>query len=158
MSRKFTKQQIEEWTAELRQDLKPGDVIHTLIRGVAASGMSRHIDVYRFVVEDGRIRKYWLSPRVAAICGFTFDEKKECIRISGCGMDMGHHIVYSLSRRLFPDGFGEIGTYPNGSTGRPASRDMAEKAIAAGATFYGRNGERSGWSNDGGYALVQEWI
>ncbi len=157
-TRKFTKQQIEEWTAELRQDLKPGDVIHTLIRGVAPSGMSRHIDVYRFVVEDGRVRKYWLSPRVAAICGYTFDEKKECIRISGCGMDMGHHIVYSLSRRLFPDGFGECGIGPGGHNIRPETQDQVARAKAAGYAFRGRNGDTSGWDNDGGYALVQEWI
>ena len=104
-TRKFSKEQVEKWTEELRGELKPGDTLHTVIRGVAASGMSRHIDVYQFTYEDGKIRKYWLSPRVAAICGFTFDEKKECLRIGGCGMDMGFHVVYSLSRRLFPDGF-----------------------------------------------------
>jgi hypothetical protein len=155
-TRKFTKQLTAEWLEEMRKDLKPGDTLHTVIRGVAPSGMSRHIDVYSFTIEDGRIVKRWLSPRIAAVCGFTFDEKKECLRVSGCGMDMCHHVVYTLGRKLWPEGFGVEGNYPNGSKGRPTSREMAGKAVAAGATFYGRNGDKSGWDNDGGYALNQE--
>lgn len=157
-TRKFTKKQIEEWTAELRADLKPGDTLYTVIRGVAPSGMSRHIDVYRLACVDGKVEKWWYSPRVAAICGYTFDEKKECIRISGCGMDMGHHIVYSLSRRLFPDGFGVAGQLPMGHEIRPATREAAAKAVEKGATFYGRNRDTSGWDTDGGYALEQRWL
>jgi len=124
-TRKFTKELAAEWLQEMRAEIKPGDTIITVLRGVSASGMSRHIDVYRFYVKNGKVRRDWLSPRVAAVCGFTFDDKKECLRVSGCGMDMGYHVVYSLSRVLFTDGFTDS----------------------------------SGWlSNDGGYALRQEWL
>jgi len=109
MTRKFTKQQVAEWLEEMRRDIKPGDVIYTVLRGVAKSGMSRHIDVYRFEIRDGRIVKHWLSPRVAAICGYAFDEGKECLRVHGGGMDMGFDVVYNLSGRLFPDGFTDGG-------------------------------------------------
>ena len=109
MTRKFSKELTAEWLEDLRKDIKPGDTLHAIIRKVAPSGMSRNIDIYRFYVEDGKIQKHWLSPRVAAICGFTFDDKAECLRVSGCGMDMAYHVVYSLGRALFPDGFGVEG-------------------------------------------------
>ena len=50
---------------------------------------------------------------------------------SGAGMDMGFHLVYSLSRRLFPDGF----KTPKG---------------------YRRNGPLK-YDTDGGYALKHQW-
>jgi hypothetical protein len=103
-NRKFTREQKAEWLQEMRAEIKPGDTITTVLRGVAKSGMSRHIDVYRFYVKDGRVERHWLSPRVAAVCGFTYDDKKECLRVSGCGMDMGWHVVCQLSGRLFGDG------------------------------------------------------
>lgn len=37
-TRKFTKQLTAEWMEEMRKDLKPGDTLHTVIRGVAPSG------------------------------------------------------------------------------------------------------------------------
>lgn len=129
--RKFTKQQIEEWRDELRATLKPGDKIYTVLRGVAKSGMSRKIDVYRFTIRNGEIEKRWLSPRVAAICGYRFDEKNECLHVEGGGMDMGFEVVYNLGRALWPEGF---------------------------ATTKGRNGDTSGHDADGGYALRQEWL
>ena len=49
------------------------------------------------------------------------------VKMSGCGMDMGFALVYALSYALFPAGFKVDGV--------------------------GRNGDRSGWDKDGGYAL-----
>lgn len=106
-TRKWSKQQTEEWLAEMRADLKPGDTLHTIVRKVAPSGMSRHIDVYRFRCVEGKVVKDWLSPRVAAVCGFTFDEKMECLRVNGCGMDMCFHVVYTLGRVLWPEGYAD---------------------------------------------------
>lgn len=105
MARKFSKALIAEWTEELRRDLKPGDTLHTVLRGVSASGMTRYIDVYRLTCIDGKVEKWYYSPRVAAIAGYTFDEKRDCIKVEGCGMDMGFSLVYNLSRTLFPDGY-----------------------------------------------------
>jgi hypothetical protein len=99
---RFDKKTTAAWLDELRADIRPGDTIITVLRGVARSGMSRHIDVYRFYVEDGRVRRQWISRMVAAVCGFPYDEKQECLNVSG-GMDMGWHVVYELSGRLFGD-------------------------------------------------------
>jgi hypothetical protein len=78
-------------------------------------------------------------------------------------MDMGFAVVYDVSRRLFPDGFG-VKCYSDECTFRPSSKEEAatcndglEKGITP-HKFYGRNGDPSGWDNDGGYALNHRWI
>ena len=103
-TRKVNKTLAAEWLKDMQDELKPGDTIHTVLREVSASGMSRKIDVYRFTCVDGKIEKIWLTPRVAAICGFTFDEKSECLRVSGCGLDIGVYVVDSFARHIFPNG------------------------------------------------------
>ena len=98
----MTKQQSaarDEAIASLRETLKPGDTVFTVLRSMSRSGMNRKIDLYK--LEDGNPR--WLSPLAACACGFTFDAKREAISVGGCGMDMGFHLVYSLSRVLFQD-------------------------------------------------------
>ena len=66
------------------------------------------------------------------VTGNRIDQKNGGIKISGCGMDMGFALVYNLSYCLFPEGFKVEGT--------------------------GRNGDKSGWDKDGGYALKQRWL
>jgi len=153
----------DEFIAKLRETLKPGDTLYTVLRSVSRSGMSRVIDVYHFTTgDDGKLSKSWLSYWIAKACGLSFQRgecrKPEGIKIGGCGMDMGFHIVHTLARTLYPDGFGVELIYPNGSRGRGNTPAMAAKAIEHGATCYGRNGTNSGWDTDGGYALHQEWL
>lgn len=54
------------------------------------------------------------------------------VKMVGCGMDMGFALVYDLSWRLFPEGFKVVGI--------------------------GRNGDKSGFDKDGGYAMQQRWL
>lgn len=131
MSRKSNADR-QEAIDHLRSILKPGDTVWTDLRSVSRSGMSRKIGVHFFEVRDGKIERWWLTRFVATATGYRFDEKTECLSVSGCGMDMGFAVVYDLSRALFPEGFKVEGT--------------------------GRNGDKSGWDNDGGYALKQRWI
>lgn len=147
-------QSANEAIERLRETLKPGDTVYTVLRHVSRSGMSRLIDLYK--MSDGEPQ--WLSRLAARAAGFTFDEKKECIRVGGCGMDMGFHLVYSLSRTLFPNGFGEEGKLPLGHEIRPQTQEQARVSVEKGAKFYGRNGDPSGWDTDGGYALRQRWM
>lgn len=135
--------------------LKPGDVLFTNINHVSRSGMSREISVY--FLKDQASTLLCLNWSVAALLGLP-QGKREGVKIGGCGMDMGFHLVYSLSYRLFPNGFGVAGELPLGHKIRPTSKAMAEKAVSKGAKFYGRNGDSSGWDNDGGYALNQRWM
>lgn len=81
----------------LREMLKRGDTIYTVLRGVSSSGMSRRIDVY--VIRDNQ--PMFLSGWAADVLGWSQDRKRGGIRVSGCGMDMGFHLVYELSSILF---------------------------------------------------------
>ena len=90
---------------DLRKILHPGETVYTVLRRVSRSGMSRVIDCY--VINDNTPR--WLSYRVAKALGWAFSDKPEGIKIDGCGMDMGFHIVNSLSGALFPDGMTCLG-------------------------------------------------
>jgi hypothetical protein len=89
----------EQVLQEMRETLKPGDTVYTLLRNVSRSGMSRVISL--FIVRDNRIR--CIDYRVSIILGDK--QTKEGIKVNGCGMDMGFHLVYTLGRYLFPDGF-----------------------------------------------------
>ncbi len=98
--------QSAEFIEKLRETLKPGDTLHTVLRSVSRSGMNRKIDVYKLYVDDkGEIQKQWLSYWIARAIGETFDKKMDCLSVSGCGMDMGFHVVYNTSRVVFAGGF-----------------------------------------------------
>ena len=96
MSKKQSAERQEAIT-RLRETLKPGDTVYTVLRSVSRSGMNRKIDLYKLENSEPR----WLSPLAARACGWTFDTKREAISVGGCGMDMGFHLVYNLSRTLF---------------------------------------------------------
>lgn len=138
----------------LKELLKPGDTIKGLVRHVSSSGMSRRISL--FVAVDNEIQDItWHTAQVLeeptkGRAGWVQDVG---IARGGCGMDMVFDLVYSLSRTLFPDGFGVDGELPHGHKIRPETRDMAARAVDAGAKFRGRNGDKTGWDTDGGYAL-----
>lgn len=102
-SKKKTEQQ--EAIARLRQWIKPGDTLFTILRHRAASGMLRVIDV---VSIHGPRKKPDVSSygyNIALALGWRHDNKREGIRVSGCGMDMGFHVVYELSCVLFGNGY-----------------------------------------------------
>ncbi len=149
----MTKAQKEEQAkaiAQLREWLKPGDTVYTILRNVSRSGMQSEIGVA--IMRDGRM----LHPNysVANAVGYRRG-KRDGVIVGGCGMDMGFELVYNLARTLFPDGFG----VPSEGGIRPTSKEHAAQLVADGKTkFSGRNRDDSGWDNDGGYALKQEWI
>ncbi len=109
----------------LRSMLAPNDTIYTVLRHCSASGMSRSIDCY--VMRDNA--PVWLSRLVSNATGFRWDDKREAVKVGGCGMDMGFHIVYTLGAVLWPEG-------------TPEAHGM-------------RNGEPD---RDGGYALKHRWM
>ena len=79
-----------EW---LRSMMDIGNTVYTVLRHVSASGMTRYIDLY--VIKDNRpLRITW---SVAEALGYPYDRKHEALKVQGCGMDMGFHVVYSLA-------------------------------------------------------------
>jgi hypothetical protein len=143
---KWTKTETAEAIESLRDMLKPGDTVYTSVKSVAKSGMSRTIACY--IIKNNE--PLWISRLVAKAIGHAFDDDKEAVRITGAGMDMGWALIYELSSVLFPGGFVELGTAPEGNQIRPFNPLDAQMAVTAGVKFRGRN--------DGGYALKQRWL
>jgi hypothetical protein len=145
----------EESRNELLEILKPGDTVFCILRHVSRSGMQREISLF---TEGMRDITYHASIVLQDRIG-----KRDGIVVGGCGMDMGFALVYNLSRCLFPNGFG-IKCESDGCTYRPATKEEAttcNNGLREGITphtFYGRNGDKSGWDNDGGYALKHRWL
>ena len=91
--RETTKRQLKK---EIRQAQYQ---IYTILRHISQSGMSRDIDCYVIIKNT----PYCISYDVAQILGMN-RAKDGSIKISGCGMDMGYHIVNSLSIELYCKG------------------------------------------------------
>lgn len=129
---KAQKAERAEAMARLREWLAPGDTVWCVLRHVSRSGMLRVID-FKVARKDGEACDFaHIGYNVALALGMRYDRKAEGVRVSGCGMDMGFHVVYNIGRALFPDGFKVEGR--------------------------GRNGDTSGHDNDGGYALKHRWL
>lgn len=147
--------------AYLKTILKPGDEVRTILRSCSRSGMSRRISLV--VARDNEVTD--ITFHAARAMGEKVKQGGQYVQdagivIGGAGMDMGFSLVYDLSRYLFPDGFGE-----------PCSKCGFRKADEIGSNvvygpgeckglhkYHGRNGDPSGWDNDGGYALNQRWL
>lgn len=138
---------------KLRKVFPVGALVQTQLLHVSSSGMSRRISVLAAV--DGRVVR--MDHDVALAIGYSVSDNGGMI-VGGCGMDMGFHVAYSLGRALYPQGFGTTGTRADGKTTRPKDIKAARRAVKAGYAFRGRNGDMSGWDNDGGYALAHQWL
>lgn len=96
----------------LREYLKRDDRVYTILRHRAASGMTRFLDLY--VIRDNQPRR--ITWQAAKALGWTYDNKRDALRVGGCGMDMGFHAVYTLSSIVFR----EDGTFRDPMTGEDA--------------------------------------
>ena len=100
MARKtYTKEQTEQARERLLSILHPGDTVYTIIKHVARSGMSRDICPIAIVNSE----PVYLGCSVAELIGWRCDDQD--VKVSGCGMDMGFHLVYTLAATLFSDGY-----------------------------------------------------
>lgn len=131
--KQLAEQELEERRIRLREMLPPGSIVYTKLDHVSRSGMYRVISLY--TIKDNEM--VWLS-RLAAPLLQGYDEKHEGCKAGGCGMDMGFHLVYSLSYQLYPNGFDCIGD-------KCSSNDHFNRVNNA-------------HHRDGGYALEQRWM
>jgi hypothetical protein len=111
----------QEARKKLLKILKPNDKVQCILRHVSRSGMMRHISLR---AHNRDIT--WLAARAM---NKKIHDNDGGIKVGGCGMDMGCHLVYNLGCTLWPAGPPK----PHGT----------------------RNGEPD---SNGGYALKQEWI
>ena len=163
-----------EYLHKLHDLLKPGDRIHMVLRHRSASGMYRAIDFYLFECEKGEVTKSWLSYWIASAgVADRWDDKREAVGVTGVGMDMGFHVVYTLSRMLYPNGFRCIGKdcpsndHANGMP-RPhpfpttyAGNDVNESGpcpVYRCGLPASDHPTKATTHRDGGYALRYEWL
>lgn len=167
---RVTQKEKNEAIARLHEILKPGDRVFGIVRTVSRSGMSRTIDFFAFKAagpdEPGRkhcgeVDRYYLSGYIATALGYNRD-KSGALKVQGCGMDMIFHVVYSLGYVLFPEGFGipcdKCGNRPISEFDAAHKNDQGHYPDRCYCEFHGRNGDRSGWDFDGGYALKAETL
>ena len=140
---RYSKEEIATATAQLRKILKPGDTVHCVLRHVSRSGRFRRIDFYKL----GKGGERFLSGYIAKVLGLKLHDDGG-LGVSGCGMDMGFHVVYGLSSTLWPRGFKCLGE------GKPGRRCPANDHS---------NGDRDYTKGHlhphaGGYALRHAWL
>lgn len=98
----------------LREAIPAGSTVYTVLLNASRSGMSRTIkclaiDTYLAPGNrpEGSLAPFRsirdISMDVAKALEIRLSKDQEGVIIGGCGMDMGFHIVSSLSRVLFPD-------------------------------------------------------
>jgi hypothetical protein len=132
----------------LRELLKPGDTVYTILRHVSRSGMCRRISL--LIGEGKAVRDiswdvaYATGDPVKNRAGYVQDVG---IEVGGCGMDMGFNLVYNLSRVLFPEGYVCTGE----SCGSNDHRNDHSEAMRR-KNFVGKM-----HTGDGGYALHHRW-
>lgn len=95
-----------EAQAKIREWLPMGSTIYCIVRRVAASGMSRNIQLVYFDTEhDGdvndrhptRMAAWAMGKKVVEING------RDTIQVKGCGMDMCQHLVETLAAYVWTD-------------------------------------------------------
>lgn len=170
----MTKKETEklESIERLREIIRPGDTIHTILRHRSASGMSRSISLIK-IHEDGGTSH--LDYHASRALGYTIDQKNGGIKVGGAGMDMGYHLVYNLGRTLFPTTYrcntcgyeGQWATCPECITNNKAiagfecigqNEDRSKSCPSNDHVNGDRNYSPDHIHSDGGYALRHRWL
>lgn len=141
---KYSKTEVTEARAWLLNHLKPGDTVYTVLEHVSKSGMTRDIRVLiPFTADDGRVDFWHPNHAVGAVLGLRSGRScHDGIRVSGCGMDMGFHLIYSLGYALWPEGFGCVGQSCPSNDHSNGDRDYTPGHL----------------HGAGGYALKHRWL
>lgn len=98
MAKKVDQEELDQARATLLEWLPRGMTVYTLLTSVNRADNSRWIRL--MIARDGEIIGTGLSYRAALLLGSKHDPDKG-IKCDGGGMDMGYHLVYSLSAALY---------------------------------------------------------
>lgn len=142
---KYSKSEVAESLAKLREWIKPGDSIYLTVESVARPGMSRWIKPRLIAVRPAG----YVSPdpidfsypayHIACVLGLRHDQLNNAVRLDGGATDMVYHLAHVL--------FGQPGKYE-------ATPEAIEAYHARG--FRGRNGEE--FETAAEYMLKHRWI
>lgn len=86
-----------ESIAWLRKNVPQGSAVFTILTHVSRSGMSRNIKCLILHPQYGIDN---ISYHVARALELPHVDRDSAIRVSGCGMDMGFHLISSLAYAL----------------------------------------------------------
>jgi hypothetical protein len=87
----------QEACDRLREIVKPGQTVYCILRHRSASGMFRRVSLY--AMQGGEMR--WLDGYAARALGLSLKRDVDGLPAPGCGLDVGHELVYNLSMALF---------------------------------------------------------
>lgn len=135
MTTQKQKEQLEAINS-LKEIIKPGMTVFTVLKHVSRSGMMRHVAPYVIINNE----PHWIGYRVAKALDWPLADD-DGVKIGGCGMDVGFELVYNLSRVLFRDNFVCIGENCHSNDHVNGDRDRTPHL-----------------HSDAGYALRQRWI
>jgi hypothetical protein len=137
------KEEQQEAVKRLREEIKPGQTLHTILRHVSSSGMSRSISVIQIKASG---QPYDWSFLIAKAIGEKIDQKHDGIKIQGAGMDMGFELVYRLSYALY-----------GGKRGYACLGDRCPSNVHTNDHTAPR-GKGKGIRHDDGYAISHRWL
>lgn len=146
-----------EACAKLREWIKPGDTVYTILRNVSRSGMSRDVSVV-LIKRDEHGNEYTLHPNwlVGAAIGARVKQGwNDAIVMRGCGTDMGFEIVYNLAYALWPEGFGCVGEGCPSNEHSNGDRDYTPHGFTASGCA---GAMANHWHKTPGYALRHKWL
>lgn len=93
----ISKKEQQESMNYLKDMLKDGDTLYTTVNHVTKSGETRYIKT--ILIRDNQ--PLYLDYHISKVLDWSLSDKYNGIKVGGCGMDMGFHLVYTLSARLF---------------------------------------------------------
>ena len=96
----MTKKETEKRDAieYLKKSINKGDTLYTITTHVSKSGMSRNIKVLDIKNESPSYWNYYISK----ILGYALKDDGT-LKVQGCGMDMGFHVISQVASTLFDD-------------------------------------------------------
>jgi hypothetical protein len=100
-------QEKREARESLLRFIKKGGTVYTILRHVSGSGMSRDISIVTIDASGETSAIFHPNFSAAKLLGYRLVTRNgsDALRVSGCGMDMGFHVVHSLGHALFGDGY-----------------------------------------------------
>lgn len=177
----MTRQQTERQEAieKLKEWVKPGDTVYTILDNVSRSGMSRAIRVVLMDCKDGRpvdLHPNWLVGKALGLRHWKRNgREQDALVVGGCGMDMGFALVNDLSQVLYGEGYvctgkdcpsnshhqcvacehGHVQTCHNGDD---EGRVCDQHTICQSRVFHSVDTRGTGLVHTDGYALRQRWL
>ena len=134
---------LEDGRVDVRA-LRPGTRIYSRLRHVSRSGMTRAISFYVRTTGGAYVN---IDDAIAAETGFKFNARHGGLTVTGAGMDMGFHVVYSLGMHVF----GRDGYSCPGTDGRGRAARCPSNAHTNGAPL------RRGARHRDGYYFEHSW-